>query len=400
MKICFLTPTMGECGGVQRVVAILANELSKHHEITILSMNNLGNVSYYELDSRIELLSYNEFMHSKKRVISRGIRLLFKNKKKRLPCGLSQYLHYPSYLLKKIEGTLKEENYDCIIGVTVYCTVILGLLKDKFLHTKMIGWHHNSFYIYFQTPGRGYYSFQKLSKKALAKLDALVTLTRHDAEQYETWMGLSCKYIYNPMSFQCERKADMTKKTLLFVSRLEIEQKGVDYLVNIAEELFQKRGHSDWKLVIVGGGSGYETVKQWIKEKHLEENVDIVGEQKNVIDYYVNSSVFLSTSRWEGFGVVVTEAMECGLPVVSFKTDGPSEIITDQKDGYLIENYDLKQYADAVETLMIDVELRKKMSQNAQERAKDFYTDRIAEEWEKLIENEVHCNTGSAAKEK
>ena len=128
--------------------------------------------------------------------------------------------------------------------------------------------------------------------------------------------------------------------------------------------------------------------------------MDIVGEQKNVIDYYVNSSVFLSTSRWEGFGVVVTEAMECGLPVVSFKTDGPSEIITDQEDGYLIENYDLKQYADAIETLMTDVELRKKMSQNAQKRARDFYTERIAEEWEKLIENEVHCNAGSAAKEK
>ena len=152
--------------------------------------------------------------------------------------------------------------------------------------------------------------------------------------------------------------------------------------------------------MIVGGGSGYETVNQWIKEKHLEENVDIVGEQKNVIDYYMNSSVFLSTSRWEGFGVVVTEAMECGLPVVSFKTDGPSEIITDQKDGYLIENYDLKKYADAVEALMTDADLRKRMSRNAQERAKDFYTDRIAEEWEKLIENEVYCNTGSTAQKK
>lgn len=119
---------------------------------------------------------------------------------------MSQYLHYPSYLLKKIECTLKEGNYDCIIGVTIYCTVILGLLKDKFLHTKMIGWHHNSFHIYFQTPGRGYYSLQKLSKKALAKLDVLVTLTRHDAEQYEIWMELPCKYIYNPISFRCKRK--------------------------------------------------------------------------------------------------------------------------------------------------------------------------------------------------
>lgn len=400
MKLCFLMPTLADCGGIQRVVTILANALAEKHDVTIISMNDVTGESYYEISEKVHVSFYNEFRHSRKRIISRVLRRGARKLKMRLIPPLAQYVYYPSYLTEKIGRFIRQGDYDCIIGVSVYCSDLLGVLGKELAPAKLIGWHHNSFKIYFQTPNHGYLIMSRLSKQVLKRLDALVTLTRQDAAEYVKWMDIPAKYIYNPISFQSERKADMSAKTLLFVSRLEIKQKGLDYLLDIAEELFQKRGHSDWKLVIVGGGSGYETVKQWIKEKHLEEHVDIVGEQKNVIDYYVNSSVFLSTSRWEGFGVVVTEAMECGLPVVSFKTDGPSEIITDQKDGYLIENYDLEQYADAIETLMTDVELRKKMSQNAQERARDFYTERIAEEWEKLIENEVHCNAGSAAKEK
>ena len=105
-----------------------------------------------------------------------------------------------------------------------------------------------------------------------------------------------------------------------------------------------------------------------------------------MIDYYISSSIFLSTSRWEGFGLVVTEAMECGLPVVSFRTDGPSEIIQDGKNGFLIENYNIVSFADAVERLMMEENVRIEMSHNAILRAKDFHLQKILHEWEALIE--------------
>ena len=73
------------------------------------------------------------------------------------------------------------------------------------------------------------------------------------------------------------------------------------------------------------------------------------------------------------------------MPVVSFKTDGPSEIITDGENGYLIDNYDLQQYADAVEMLMCNEERRRKMSEKASERAKDFYPETIMKQWKELI---------------
>ena len=113
--------------------------------------------------------------------------------------------------------------------------------------------------------------------------------------------------------------------------------------------------------------------------------MELSGEHTEVQDYYCDASIFISTSRFEGFGLAVTEAMECGLPAVSFRTDGPSEIINDGVNGYLIEKYSVEQFADALERLMEDSDLRKKFSENAIMRAKDFHMDRILEQWERVI---------------
>lgn len=214
----------------------------------------------------------------------------------------------------------------------------------------------------FERRGCGFYAQQRLAENALRKLDQLVSLTRRDAEEYQRNMGLPCTYIYNPLSFFSKEKSEVNQKNLLFVSRLEVQQKGLDFLADIADELFHRRGYRDWKLQIVGNGSGYEKLKTWIQERNLTDQVELLGEQKEVEPFYQNASAFLSTSRWEGFGVVITEAMECGLPVVAFETDGPMEILQNGENGYLIPNYELDKYADAVENLMKDEALRWKIS--------------------------------------
>ncbi len=302
-----------------------------------------------------------------------------------LPAWAARHAYYPGKIIRELQEKWEKEGYDCLIASTAFCSVLLGLMAGKMRDVEKIGWHHNSFSIYFQTPGKSAYIQQKLAGKVLKRLDALVTLTRQDKDEYKRWMDLEAKYIYNPLSFSSEKKADTSEKKLLFVSRLETQQKGLDFLIRIADILFHQRGHTDWKLEIVGAGSGMEEVRKMIAEYSLANYVDLLGEKKNVIDYYTRASVFLCTSRWEGFGMVVTEAMECGLPVVSFKTDGPSEIIRDGENGYLVDNFNLEQFADAVERLMKDEKLRKEMSENASVRARDFSVERVGEEWEKLF---------------
>lgn len=384
MKICFLGPSIKECGGIQRVTAILANELAKKHEVSIISMNSEGNSSYYPLDDNIKVIDYS--LQYKKNRLQKLIRGVARRRHLVLPVWLARYAYYPKSFTKDFLEMLKKQEYDCIILSTDYYSLLIAVFAKQLAPAKLIAWHHNSFSIYFQIAGKASYMQRNLAKKVFPDLDAVVTLTHRDALEYKKYMDLDCHYIYNPLSFFSEKKADMSQKVLLFVGCLKIKHKGLDLLIDIAEELFHKRGYSDWQLQIVGDGSGLEQAKRWVNLYGLENQVKFWGEQKDVARFYCGASVFLCTSRWEGFGLVVAEAMECGLPVVSFQTDGPSEIIENGKNGYLVENGDMKAFADAVEVLMKQEELRKTFSQSAMERAKVFYPERIVEQWEMLIE--------------
>lgn len=379
-------PPLGECGGIQRVMVRVANELAKKYEVTLLSIQNPKENSYYGVDPSIRICNMNRDYGKKGQLLRRVVKKIVRSQSPILPASVAAWTYDPKDMVEDLQRILKEGQFDCVIASAVPCTLLLGQAAPGLKGMRLIGWHHNSFRIYFRTKGCGFYAQQRLAENALRKLDQLVSLTRRDAEEYQRNMGLPCTYIYNPLSFFSKEKSEVNQKNLLFVSRLEVQQKGLDFLVDIAEELFHRRGYCDWKLQIVGNGSGYEPLKMWIQERNLTDQVELLGEQKEVEPFYQNASVFLSTSRWEGFGVVITEAMECGLPVVAFETDGPMEILQNGENGYLISNYDLDKYADAVENLMKDEALRWTMSRNAIKRARDFYPDKIVKEWEKVIE--------------
>ena len=365
MKIGFITPSLSECGGLQRVQTLLANYLSERHEVTVIVFENGKIPPYYELNQGIRVEYEDAFLQKRNRFPWGGVRIVARKWQFTLPPWIAQHSYYSTGIVRELQKKWREDRYDCLIASTAFCSILLGIMGEQLEGIKTIGWHHNSFSIYFQTPGKGAYIQKKLAKNVLKKLDALVTLTRQDKEAYKRWMEIDGKYIYNPLSFSCEKKSDVSGKTLLFVGRLEKQQKGLDFLMKIAKTLFCQRGHIDWKLEIVGDGSGKEELCRMIIEYGLEKQVVLVGKKQDVREYYTEASIFLCTSRWEGFGMVVTEAMECGLPVVSFKTDGPSEIICDGETGFLINNYDLRQFSDAVERLMENDGLRRKMAEQA-----------------------------------
>ena len=103
--------------------------------------------------------------------------------------------------------------------------------------------------------------------------------------------------------------------------------------------------------------------------------------------HYLDSSIFVSTSRWEGFGLAITEAMECGLPVVSFDNSGPKEIINKPNiNGILVENHNVTQLANEIIKLIEDDEKRKSISLESIKRAQDFNVDNIIKQWTEIIE--------------
>ena len=122
------------------------------------------------------------------------------------------------------------------------------------------------------------------------------------------------------------------------------------------------------------------------------------GNSEDFMKYYMQASIALLPSRQEGFGLVVTEAMECGLPVISFKTKGPSEIIEDGVNGFLIDKYDVVSFAKRIVMLCERPDLRKQMGENAARRAEDFSCHFIVGEWKILFERLMRGEDGREGK--
>ena len=128
--------------------------------------------------------------------------------------------------------------------------------------------------------------------------------------------------------------------------------------------------------------------RQIIKELGIDvSRCHLHGSLFNVKDEYLDSSIFVLPSRSEGFGLVVIEAMSCGLPVISFDCDnGPRNIILNGQNGYLVPPFDINEYADRIIQLIQNEELRLQMGKNAQHSSHKYDIDTIAIQWKKLFD--------------
>jgi len=171
-------------------------------------------------------------------------------------------------------------------------------------------------------------------------------------------------------------------KYILAVGRLTTP-KGYPYLLK-AYALISK--DIEEKLVILGEGEDKERLKQLAKELEIQEKVSFLGFQKNPYKFMKNASLFVLSSLWESFAIVIAEAMACGTPVIS--TDcpsGPGEIITNGKNGILVPPANEKELAKAIFFLLKDKNLRKKFSTECKKRAKDFSIKKILPQYEELF---------------
>lgn len=390
MKVCFITETLFNLGGVQRVISVLANELSKHYEIEILCVSDRFEInrSLYNIDDDINInvgLRKNNIIS---KVQLKIIKEIIKRNDvigKHIKVNILKNIYYPVKIQQNLIKYINEKQYDVVIGAEGYYSVLLGIISNK-IKARTIGWQHSSYDAYLNTPNQYCWKQDRLFEEYLSKLDCCVVLTEEDKKRYKDKLNIDCTTIYNPLSFNSVKKSECCKKNILFVGRLLEQTKGLDLLIKAIKQVIEKR--QDWTLTIVGEGQDKQKLIDLINKEDLNKFVSVQAFTNNIEEYYINASIFLSTSRWEGFGLVITEAMECGLPVISFANSGPKEIINKNGiNGILVAKENIDELVERIIYLIDNKQVRQNISKNAIERARDFNIQNISNKWISIIEN-------------
>lgn len=387
-RICFLSDNnMSKTGGEQRIVTSIVNMLSKHYEVYIYCKFDSVDSLAYPLDPAVHLISLADCPELKSRNKLNGSMRWF-NFRTAIFEKLGRYelvrsIKYPHSVTDSWIAFLNQKQYDSVIGISGFFGMMMMVEGSK-VSGKCYSWFHNSFDAYFNYPKKYCWGYKMLLDRAAENIDGLVVLTEADRQCYLRQYQFPVTAISNPLSFCSAEKTDSDQKRIIFVGRMAKVQKGLDLLLEILDQILTKK--PDWHIMIAGDGSDMQYFRESIRKSTWCRQVELLGNIKDIIPCYLCSSIALNTSRWEGFGLVVTEAMECGLPVVAFRTDGPSEIINDGVNGFLVNNYDTVAFSDKLLYLMENTEERKKMGQNAIMRAKDYSEETIARQWVKLLE--------------
>lgn len=236
-------------------------------------------------------------------------------------------------------------------------------------------------YVYNPTIARIFSIWDRYIMKSLREADCIVTLTHNDKE-FWTKYAKRVEVIPNILTITPQKVIDYRNKRVIAAGRY-VRQKGFDLLLD-AWHLIDKK-YEDWHLYIYGNED--RTPYQRIVDKYqMNKNVHLMPATKDIVQEFSKSSIFILSSRFEGFGLVLAEAMSCGLPCISFDCPyGPRDIITNEEDGLLVENGDIKALTGAIERLMADENLRQSMGVKAIKNVARFNPKTIMSQWEQLF---------------
>ena len=387
MKICFYCDSIFTFGGVQRVLAGLAKELSRRHEVTILTRDNPADedLSMYGLqDANLKF----RYLHYPKlpfyeNIPCKAYSMLYK---KLLPQNarttrLYSYTSFPFTYRKLLIEALNEEDYDVVVGVHVFPSLFLAGIR-KHIRAKVIGWMHNSYEAFFEQPGIWLWKGENRFKYQSRALDEIVVLTRNDQRLYRERLGVETTVLYNPLTLEAKGRGSAFHKKFLAVGRMTPLMKGFDILVE-GFALFAKE-NKEWTLDIVGEGEEEALIRSLIGKYKLENRVSIHPFTKDIQAHYASASVYVLSSRWEGFGLVLIEAMSHGLPVISSDVPVGKELLGDKSFGFLFENGNPVSLAGQMSQLARSAELDK-LGDEAKAYAGEFEISHIAAKWEETV---------------
>lgn len=361
MKVMFINHAM-HCGGTDKVVHSLLEILGNGNNIEceLVTVRN-SDEDFFKVPSSIKRYTLNFTKDDRKLT------------------GISYFSADNIKLILKIRAIVKKSKPDFIV-TNWTSTNCLTLLSTLFLNCKVISYEH----IHYDSPSR----IWKIARRILYPLSyKVLTLTDSDLKKYNKFC--CAQKVINPISMRDNSTTKVLTdvlhrpKYILGVGRLE-HQKGFDLLI----EAFSKIAHKvpNWKLKIIGDGSQLNSLKKLSHALQIQDRIEFTGAVKNVSEYYLSSQIFVLSSRFEGFGLVVVEAQSYGNAVISFNCPtGPSEIIMDEINGKLIKKESILELSEYLFILINSPEKIEKFSINGQLSSQNYDVDKIKKLWLETI---------------
>lgn len=224
-------------------------------------------------------------------------------------------------------------------------------------------------------------------EKIVRRFDSFVVLTEEDKGYWGNLPNISV--IPNAAITSEARRSDCSAHRVIAVGRLDY-QKGFDRLIEAWSIVKKDSEYSDWRLDIFGQGEWKEMLEDMINRKGLSDRTMINKPTNNISEEYSKSSMIVMTSHYEGFGMVLVEAMLCGVPAIAFNCKcGPKDIIDDGRNGLLVPEGDVPALADAMKKLMRDEALRQRMGAEALKIRDKYSEKKVMDRWIRLFEDLV-----------
>ena len=388
-KICFVVDSIFSIGGVQRVTAVIAKELAKDYDVSIVTFDKpeQQDPSLYHLNEAN--IHYRFFAYPQvgkiKTLICKAFSGLYLKLQPTNRWWSDLYAHssYPKELRHALLSELRQGDYDVIIGVHAPLAARLATLRKDLPNTKLIGWLHNSFealfgedsHYYIGSKRRRHYIYQ------YKKLDELVVLCQDDANRFNECDKLFMPIvIYNPLTLKQGAPSAGTSKRFLTIGRFTPMHKGIDLLIE-AFQLFAQK-NNEWNLDIVGEGGEEKEFRKQIAQYQLEDRITIHPFTNHIQAYYSEAQIYVLSSRWEGMPLVLVEAMSHGLPIISSDLPVSQEIMGDF--GMYFKNGDIEDLARRLEEAThIDWQAKSKAALAIAQR---FDIKNIIRQWKELLE--------------
>lgn len=367
MKILFIYDAIAQWGGIERVwverMNILADQYN--YDVSLLTTIQGQHPVPYNLSKRVKHTDLAIQFHYAYRY--NGIRKWYEMfKRKRL-------------FVKRLKKYLSTNTPDIITGVaTCY---VSELIRAKG-NIPLVSESHDIYDSLFKQSITKWY-IKRSILHSLSKSDTIVALTNGDAAKWRT-LNPKVQVIANIVHLNNTNKySTMNNNRIIFAGRL-VEQKGIYSLLKIWDIIHNR--HKDWILDIYGEGEMHDLL---IRESDKYDGSLVVhNPTPDIFQSYINSSISVLTSKYESFGLVIPEAMSCGLPVVSFDCPcGPRDIITEGEDGYLVQLGDCKTFADKVCYLIEHPEERLRMGKIAVKSAQRYKPENIMPKWIELYKS-------------